>query len=506
MSDDLLVGETQDLSSNLFIDQVGQTLRVGDETIDDLITPNPTYNDLSVSYLFIENILGGTKRAREMLTSKTGAYFGNQKYVFRRPKETDDEFAYRVSKLTMTQYFGNTVEQGSGILNRKPTVLNFPDDKEDEDVVSFFEDVDGNGTSADDLNRKITDEVLTYGKAGILTDWTSPESIEGRDEVSIADLEESGKRPVLRFVTAKSIINWKYGNIDGVKKLLWITLKEEKRENSEEIVYRIFYHGGAWNKVTILDDGSRIVEDGISSFTEIPLQMVYAKEPKKDQDIEPIFIDMAYHQVDEMELFTDLKVGGSYSCYTSFFISGANSDDLGGDLGFGPNKLMTAEPPDAKMSQVATNQGGLETAMKIIEQIIGRIIKSGLQLMSDGVSNMTAREVEVNRETSLSKLVYISKSLQSAWDNTVDTLYTMAEWGEENQVRVQVNDDVSSNVIDSQLFNVLKGFWIDKGLSLDTLWEILKRGEVLPSSFNPEDEKGRIDSEVQSSLEMGDIE
>lgn len=503
--DNLLIGDVKSLDDEFVEGIESGNNNVINEELKQYITANSTYKDLEISYCFMDNILGGTKQARRMLETDTKAYFGEQEYKFRRPNETEADFKYRLSKLTMTQFVGNTIEHATGILNKKPTTISFESENPDEIVSDFFKDVDGNNTSIQDLTTTIFSELMTYGKVGLLTDITSPESLIGKDTITIKEAKEAGQRSVIRVLQAKDIINWKYQDVDGIERLMWITVREKPSVNNDETIYRVFIRGGKWYKITKNNDGYHVESGQSNLFTgEIPLEMIYAKKPKRPQDIEPLLMDMCYHQVDEMELFTDLKIGGSYSCYTSFFVGGANKEDFAGDTAFGPNKLIICSAESSSMSQIATNSAGLKSAEEILEVVMSRIVKSSIEIMSSTSSNITARQVNVDREENLSKLVYMATSTQYGLNNTRDRLYHINNWDEKNKASLQVNDDISNKVIDPQMVAQLKAMWLDRGLSLETFQQILKDGEILPSEFDALIEKERIKSEMKDSIEMGE--
>lgn len=116
---------------------------------------------------------------------------------------------------------GLTFNAFMGMIFRKPTRVGNDDDIGENELLI---NVDLEGTDIENFTMDITEEVATVGRVGILFDFPSVAEMK---EISVEEATESGIRPYLKQYNAESITNWKFKNVNGVRKLIAVVLREE---------------------------------------------------------------------------------------------------------------------------------------------------------------------------------------------------------------------------------------------------------------------------------------
>ena len=118
---------------------------------------------------------------------------------------------------------GLTFNAFIGMIFRKPTQIGEGEDDavKDNDLLT---NVDLEGTDIENFTMDITEEVAKIGRVGILYDFPTVRDME---EISVAAAAEQGQRAYLKQYNAENITNWKFKNINGVRKLIAVILKEE---------------------------------------------------------------------------------------------------------------------------------------------------------------------------------------------------------------------------------------------------------------------------------------
>ena len=115
-----------------------------------------------------------------------------------------------------------------GMIFRKPSRIG---DSEEIGENDLLKNVDLEGTDIENFTMDITEEVAKVGRVGILYDFPT---VEEMGEISVEESNALGIRPYLKQYNAESIINWKFKNVNGVRKLISVVLKEEVEEDPDD--------------------------------------------------------------------------------------------------------------------------------------------------------------------------------------------------------------------------------------------------------------------------------
>lgn len=144
---------------------------------------------------------------------------------------------------------------------------------------------------------------------------------------------------------------------------------------------------------------------------------------------------------------------------------------------------------DAKY--VETTGSGLEQSRQELQDIEQRMAALGLSMLQrQSRAAETAEAKRIDRAVEESELGAFARSLEDAIE---DALRFHAMWLDlEGGGSAQVNRDFDTQPIDPGAVSVLLKAVGDGALSIETMWEILVRGEILPDTFDPEIEQERL--------------
>jgi len=161
-----------------------------------------------------------------------------------------DPIAYGayISKGNFFGATGRTVQGLNGALHFKEMTWDL------KAATEWAGDVGLNGVKLETFARDVTEELLSVGRYGILTDFSEMED-----------------RPYWAGYTAENIINWQVSRIDGVMKTTLIVLQEQSQAVDEDDLF-------------VTQSEPRIRALGL--VNGIYVQQVYRKDPKTKEWVE----------------------------------------------------------------------------------------------------------------------------------------------------------------------------------------------------------------------------
>ena len=145
--------------------------------------------------------------------------------------ENDKDGRYK-AYLTRAVYYNvcqPTRDALVGQLFLKAPVIDLP-----EGLEFLVEDVDGDGSTFDQLARKAANYVLPFGRGGFLTDFP-----ETKGEVTKGEIESGEVRPIIRFFEPWAIRNWKVEKVGTIKKLTMLVLDEQYEDSLNEDEFQV---------------------------------------------------------------------------------------------------------------------------------------------------------------------------------------------------------------------------------------------------------------------------
>ena len=447
------------------------------------------------------DVLGGTLRLREQAST----------YLPRFPKEDETHYRRRVNSSVLFNWFKRTIGGLSGMVMRKDPKL---EENVPKQIVAHMDDVDMAGRDLPTFAQDLFDEAWADGMALIFVD--KPPIPEGATR-------DQDQRPYWIAVEFKDVLGISTERINGkdvVTAIRWreFATETDPADEFKEIqvprvrAYNLVTHpaedgSGAevrrvrWRtwKLQEGDKGKRQwVMDGAPELLgpqmdEIPLAPVYTNRVAAF-DAEPPLLDLATENIRHFQKLSDRDNVEHVASVPIFVTTGVDYSDVKG-FSVGPTVGM-ALPKEATAAYVEIQGAGLEQTRESLKDSEHRMALLGLSMLhSESRAAETATSKRIDKSESDSQLAKAAKSLQMG---LTLALYYHAKWmGLDSGGEVKVNLDFELIRLDAQMITALAAL-VPAKMSLDTFWELLVQGEILPETFDPELER--------TKLEEGDLQ
>jgi len=260
------------------------------------------------------------KRCRDAVEGQDAVKEAGTEYLPRLSGHTESEYQAYKQRAFWYNATARTVDGLTGLLFRKPPVIDAPDT-----IADILEDVTTDGLSLQEFAELAAEEVLIVGRGGILVDY--PRTDVSEDE-SQADVERRGERPYLSHYRAESITNWKTGRYGNRTVLTLVVLHEYYEDQKDEFEserksqYRVLrldeserYIQQIWRKVRD-DDGRerwKVVGELIPLFRGQPMDFIpfyfLGVRDASPNAVKPPLLDLASTNVSHYQTMADLENG-----------------------------------------------------------------------------------------------------------------------------------------------------------------------------------------------------
>jgi len=394
-----------------------------------------------------------------------------------------------------------TFEAFIGMIFRKPIRVEKDESSDLEKLLAdpLLRNVDFEGTSIETFSYEVTQEVAAVGRVGILYDAPT---VEEMTELSVNEAAAEGIRPYLKMYTAENIINWKFKNINGVRKLVLVVLKElvetkesEMFDHDTEDQYRalIIDENDKYVQRVYDDSGAELVEEANTDITingaalqEIPFVCINAKSI--DLDVEkPPLLDLANtnlsHYKKSASLGSCIHMFGRIT--PMFKVPFQHLDAFRAQpMEFGVTKNIiiptAADGADADGGFLEPNADftGVVNEMQRLE---GRMAAQGaraLRPQKSGVESAETVGLDMMSELSILGAIAINVSI-----GLTISVSRLMGGDSENMTKIKLNDDFLTAPIDASMVAAMLKAVASGDMSQEQFIDAMVRGEaILPES------------------------
>jgi len=435
---------------------------------------------------------------------------GRQKYLPKFEKESNKAYAARLANSTFWNAYRRTVSGLVGMVFRRNPVLspNVP-----EQLRQQCENIDLMGTHFDVFSKEIFQAAINDGHAAILIDMPEPIT-NSMPNATLVD-ERNSRRPYWAFYKKAQIINWRTEVVGGVTALSQVTLSEYamlpvgKYGQQMRRRYRILYPGG-WELYEQGPTTITQIDGGTFSVQQIPL-VVISTAPRAPLISLPPLYDLAYENLRFYRLQSALDHILTIANVPILAEIMGDNDMIDGQVEGGKLMEPAGTRPERVISPNSVYRIGHGGDLKFVEHngnAIGKAqeeLKSSKQNMAvlgltilqseQGGKGATATEEILEWEAETSELSGMARALE---DGLEAALQFSAEYQSlDSGGDVQVNRDFTRAKVDGHMVTALAALVGSDppGLSLETMWTILERGNLLMSDFMASEELVRIVAE-----------
>lgn len=394
-----------------------------------------------------------------------------------------------------------TFEAFIGMIFRKPIRVEKGEGSDLEKLLAdpLLQNVDLEGTNIETFSYEVTQEVAAVGRVGILYDAPT---VAEMTELSVNEAAAEGIRPYLKMYTAENIINWKFKNINGVRKLVLVVLKEQvETEESQQFDHQtenqyralIIDEGGKYIQRVFDDSGAELEAEANTNITingvalqEIPFVCINAKSI--DLDIEkPPLLDLANtnlsHYKKSASLGACMHMFGRIT--PLFMVPFQHMEQfLAQKMEYGATKsiVIPTDPAGAKAEGgFLEPKSDFTPVVNEMQRLEGRMAAQGaraLRPQKSGVESAETVGLDMMSELSILGAIAINVSI-----GLTISVSRLMGGDSESMTKIKLNDDFLTAPIDSSMVTAMLKAVTEGRMSVEQFIDAMVRGEaILPES------------------------
>ena len=455
-------------------------------------------------------------RARDVIAGEDAVKAGATKYLPRLDSQSDDEYLGYKSRACFFNATSRTCDGFLGLLFRRDPEVKLPDRHAGVGgaLRVFTEDVDLMGTSLFTFCKSVVGEVLAVGRCGTLIDWQAA----GEDRAYVVRYQ------------AEDILNWQTQRINGRNVVTMIALREvlaDGHHGDDPFVVEQTETIRVLKLETLADSSTRYIVElweqtpasgprkpkrGKSEWTlvesRVPLRLgkplplipfVFhgPRNALPDVDKMPL-ADIITVNLDHYRLDADYKHGLHFTALPTAWVSGF---DKSAELRIGSSTAWVSDTIGAVAGFLEFKGAGLSTfenAQNRDERLMAvlgsRMLEDTKRVgeTSDAIELRQAGENSVLMTLAISVSDSISQVLRWVyWWNSTESF---PEDISESLVLLQINTDFTAKGLTSLELTAIVGAWQAGAISQATMFDLFRKGEVLPTGRTDKEEKGLIQS------------
>lgn len=427
------------------------------------------------------------------------------------------QYAAYVQRAMFYDATERTVEGLTGLVLRKAPTVELPD-LVDRDL----DDLTLSGQSWESLLLEVLDETITTGRVGLLVEFAV----------------DNGTRPYWTTYQAEAILNWRTGSVptpDGMVRtgLTRVVLREEVEASNPTdpfqvktvLRYRVLeivegrYTVTVWRKATIPEEAQAaggqqgwLAEAPIvplrrnKPLTAIPFIFIGARHSRPTPDKPPL-LAMVDVNLSHYRSSADLEHGRHYTALPTPWITGQVPGTI--DMKIGSGVAWTLADPQARVGMLEFTGQGLAALEKALEHkerlmaILGARLLEGQPMRGE-----TAEAVRLRHAGDSATLASIVCSIDEgltmacrwhAWWQGDDGAFQ-----ESAPIEVTLNRDFFEQPMDAPTANTALTMWQANGISWETYFWLLQKGEWMRPNVTMEEERALV--KAQAAIAMAEAQ
>jgi hypothetical protein len=469
-----------------------------------------------------DNMITKWERCTDVCAGQDAVHKAADRYLPRLTEQTDTEYkAYR-DRTPFYNATWRTIVGLQGMLFRKPPRVDTP-----ESMAELIANVDQAGTPLHMLALEVTEIALKMGRLGIFVDFPIvPAGATGADRKRF--------NPTMKIYTALSIINWKTKTVDNVTKLSMVVLKEcvdvpkDEFEDKEEIHYRVLDFMPLEGTDGVVKDVYRVrvfkvemkegkEEDVLIStafpqiegetLDELPFYFIGVDDISWKVD-EPPLIDLVDMNLSHYRTTADYEHGCHFTGLPTPVISGyvaeTNEEGKAKDtFCIGSMTAWVFPRPEAKASYLEfTGQGlgALEKNLTKKENYMAVIGARMLEAQSSKVESADTAAIHHGGEQSM--LSSVAQAVSMGIEKVLKIFCRFAG-APTDKVKFELNRDFFPIPMDALTLTAIIAGWQNQAYSYETMFENLRKGEIVPVDADAEKEQKAIKANPPPMQEVG---
>ena len=434
------------------------------------------------------------KKCRDIISGVDAVKNGGTSYL-PQPSGMDKE-EYKNGYLKRAEFFPATSRTHEGLIglaNAKKMMRTIPENFED-----YLENVDGEGTTLDDFALHIFSDVIQTNYGGILVDAPST------NEISINEAEKMGLYPYMTFYPAEAIINVQTKTVNRNKIVTMVVLQETNNVPLPDDRFTV-------QPVTVYRvlelDKNGLYRQQIYNQQEELVNTVYPLKKGKYMDYIPFYFtpdrtpslpmleNLAETNLAWYRKSADLENGLHWTGVPTPYSLGHNYQEGDEVIKLGGTQFVYFPADVTQVGYLEFGGAGLSSLQEAMTNDENRMAMLGASILATDKRGVESYETTKMRKAGEdSVLATFCNRISSAVSKAVKDFL---EWtiGQDinDEVSVHINTDYDLNEMDASRLTSLISAWQTGGISKQTLFNNLKKGEIIDAEKTFEQEQEEID-------------
>lgn len=440
-------------------------------------------------------------RTRRGIAGQAAIKEGGSTFLPKLPGQKPDQYKAYLEGAVYTNFSGRTLKGLLGMVYRKQPQYEVPTGFE-----PLWKDLDLQGSSAIQVSRNVMCELMEVGGCGILVEYPkTPASVTNK-----AEQEALNIRAYTALYTRESILDYRIERVNNVSQPVMIKLLERvsvwKDAYTCEPVNQlrvltleeIGYVQRVYRQVTGLGKWEQFGEDIIPTMGGQPLRFIpfwaFGTEQNHLRPQKPVLedlvdVNLAHYRTSAWYERGCMFTGAPTPMLAGFMLAENET------LQLGSTKAMVSENPAAKWGYLEFTGQGLRELAASMDKKESQMAALGARMLAPEKTGVEAEGTLKMRTNGESCALADLAVLQS--EAFQEMLQFMAEWQNvaTDEIEFKLNTDyIPATMGAADLLALLKT-WQAGGMPLETLFDNMKRGELIPASEEFDDFKEKIDSQ-----------
>lgn len=366
-------------------------------------------------------------------------------FLPQEPKESNDAYAVRMRRTFLYNLYWRTITVIAGIAFVKPVVITgVPAELE------YLEyDFDGTGRTLTEVAYDMAVDAIHYGKSHLMCDFP----VVDTENMNLEEFRLNNYRPYMTHINPTRLISWSSEEGAGINNLNKIRILEDKVVESslnewadKTITYiRVIYTDRTDNYVYDPEIGIENFEfqnTTANTLGYIPIQTVYS-DKTGFFEAEPALYDLAQLNLRHWQSSSDQNNILHIARVPFLLAVGFDEGELN-NTEIGANRMIVSSNVDAEIKHVEHTGKAIGAGSADLQHIENQMSAMGAdQLLSKGVSRMTATARKVDQMESMSILQMTLRGIEQA----IEQCYVAAGAYlgiDASTVSVTIGDDLST--------------------------------------------------------------
>jgi len=358
---------------------------------------------------------------------------------------------------------------------------------DDDEMKAIIEDVDTRGNNLTVFAREVMADGIANGLHAIFVEHTQNEGERTKQDEKIA-----GARPYFIHVKAIDLIAVYMAKIGSRYSVVHARIREvvtEVEGFKETLIEQVrVLEPGIWAIYRKNEKGDWFLKEaGISSLAYVPLVIYFTGERKGDHLVKSPLEDLAYLQ---LELYQALSRQDEVLNFSGFpMLSGNGFQRPQESIVVGPRSILYAPSSDGvqtSWSFVQPDAANIRELREHVAIVTSDIRRLGMQPMVQKSGGVTATATSIDSAKAHSVLQAWTIGLKDAIEQA---FVIVADYKNiEAKIEIEISTDFSVEPFAQAPLIALKDARQAKDISQRTYWNGLRRFDVLPADFDPDEE------------------